>query len=136
MNYITYRPPGTFIADLTKCGFKRYGLVNTTNDFEIQNLDLTSLNLDVGILIPFVISRRLSGYKIVNSEQLSRVLPDVVNLAQSQQRKFVVLVVGGKLTAIDQRIIEDVGASVLRSWIVRRSRKSTIRTTTKQKQGY
>jgi len=111
VNHIPYQPPGTFIGHLTKCGFKRYGLVNTTNDFEIQNLDLTSLNLDVGILIPFVLSRRLSGYKIVNSEQLSRVLPDVVNFAQSQQRKFVVLVIGGKLTSIDQRIIEDVGAS-------------------------
>ena len=111
MSYILYHPPGTFIGHLTKCGFKRYGSVNTTSDFEIYNLNLTSLNLDVGILTPFVVSKRLSGYKIVNSEQLSRVLPEVVNLAQSQQRKFVVLVIGGKLASIDQRIIEDIGLS-------------------------
>jgi hypothetical protein len=109
VSYVTYHPPGTFISHLTKCGFKRYGLVNTTNDFEIQNLDLRALKLDVGILIPFVIPKRLSGYKLVNSEQLSRVLPELDNLAKSQQRKFLVLVVGGKLISIDQRIIEDLG---------------------------
>jgi hypothetical protein len=74
-------------------------------------LDLTSLNLDVGILTPFVISKRLSGYKTVNSEQFIKVLPDLLKWAQSQQRKFIVLAVGGKLATIEKRMIEDVGAS-------------------------
>jgi hypothetical protein len=64
-------PAGAFITHLAECGFKRYGSVTTTEDFEIHNLDLTSLNLDVGILTPFVISKRLSGYRIVNSEQFT-----------------------------------------------------------------
>lgn len=111
MSYPAFHPPGAFITHLAKCGFKRYGVVTTTEDFEIHNLDLTSLNLDVGILTPFVISKRLSGYKTVNSEQFTKVLPDLLRWAQSQQRKFIVLAVGGKLTMIEKQVIEDAGAS-------------------------
>jgi hypothetical protein len=108
---IGFQPPGAFITHLMKCGFKRYGPVNTVDDFEVHNLDLTSLQLDVGILVPFVISKRLSGYQIINSEQLGKVLPDVLNLTQKSQRKFVVLTVGGKLTSIEERLVEDMGLS-------------------------
>jgi hypothetical protein len=70
---IGFHPPGAFITYLMKSGFKRYGPVNTEGDFEIHNLDLTSLNLDVGILVPFVISKRLSAYKTVNQDRISKV---------------------------------------------------------------
>jgi len=59
------QPPGAFITHLTKSGFKRYGPVTTGDEFEIHHLDLTSLNLDVGMLVPFLISKRLSGHSIV-----------------------------------------------------------------------
>ena len=108
MNRILYQHPETLIGYMTKCGFKRYGPVNTIDDFEVSNLDLTSLNLDVGIQTPFLVSKRLSGYKIVDSEQLSTILPDLDVLVQSLRRKFVVLVVGGKLLSIDQRLSEDL----------------------------
>ena len=103
-----FQPPGAFVAHLIKSGFRRHGPVTTVDDLEIHNLDLTSLNLDVGILVPFVISKRLSAFKIVNSEQLGKVLPDVVNLAQKLQRRFLVLTVGGELKGIEQQLIEDM----------------------------
>jgi hypothetical protein len=95
-----FQPPGAFITHLMKNGFKRYGPVNTVDDFDIYNLDLTSLQLDVGILVPFVIAKRLSAYSLINPETLGKVLPDLVNLAQKTQRKFVLLAVGGRLNSI------------------------------------
>ncbi|MDX6290710.1 MAG: hypothetical protein QOH42_2509, partial [Blastocatellia bacterium] len=110
MNNVTgFQPPGTFITHLMKAGFKRYGPVTTIDDFELHNLDLTSLNLDVGILVPFVISKRLSGHKIVDTELLSEVLPDLDKAAQVSQRKFVVLTIGGKLMKIEKSLMEDLG---------------------------
>jgi CHAT domain-containing protein len=106
-----FQPPGAFITHLMKNGFKRYGPVNTVDDFDIYNLDLTSLQLDVGILVPFVIAKRLSAYSLINPETLGKVLPDLVNLAQKTQRKFVLLAVGGRLNSIPPGMVEDIGLS-------------------------
>ena len=70
-------------------------------------------------MVPFVISKLLSGYKLIDSEQLGKVLPDLISVTQSLQRKFAVLTVGGKLTRIEKRIVEDLG--VLSITVINRS---------------
>lgn len=108
MNHMGFQPPGAFITHLMKCGFRRHGPINTIDDFEIHNLDLTSLNLDVGILVPFLISKRLSGHRLVSSEQVSEVLPDLDRAGLSLQKKLLVLVVGGKIMELESQIVEDL----------------------------
>lgn len=104
-----FQPPGAFITHLMKCGFKRYGPINTVDEFEVHNLDLTSLNLDVGVVVPFFIPKRLSGHKVVDSEELGKVLPELIRATQGLQKKLVVLMLGGKLHGMEQRLIEDLG---------------------------
>ncbi|MDT5062664.1 MAG: hypothetical protein QOH63_3123 [Acidobacteriota bacterium] len=102
-------PPGTFISHLQKCGFKKHGPVTNVNDFEVHNLDLTSLKLDMGLLTPLLTSKQLASRAVVTSDHLGPLLPELEVVAQSLPNKFVVLVVGGKLLQIEKGIIEDLG---------------------------
>jgi CHAT domain-containing protein len=108
-NLKTFTPPGAFVTHLIKNGFKRYGPVETVGDFEIHNLDLTSLKLDVGILTPFLIWKPLSGHGVVQSEQLAAVLLGLHSLTEVRQKKCFVLTIGGKLIRIDPPILEEFG---------------------------
>ena len=103
-----YQPPGAFITHLTKVGFRRHGPVASVDDFEIHNLDLTSLNLDVGILVPFLVSKRLSGHPIVKQEQLVEVLADLDKATKTLQKKLAILTIGGKLMQLDPSIMDDL----------------------------
>lgn len=103
-----FQPPGAFITHLIKSGFRRHGPVVTVDDFEIHYLDLTSLKLDVGILVPFLISKRLSGHTIIKPEQLAEVLNDLDAVTKSLQRKLCILTVGGKLMELGQSTIDDL----------------------------
>lgn len=124
-------PPGTFISHLQqKCGFKKHGPVTNFNDFEIHNLDLTSLKLDVGLLTPLLVSKQLANRAIVTSEHLRPMLPDLENVAQSLTNKFVVLIVGGKLLRLDERIVKDLGLSGIA--IIDRATIETVCSTTSE----
>src|SRR5687767_1077934 len=95
------QPPGAFITHLIKSGFKRYGPPATADEFEIHNLDLTSLNLNVGMLVPCLISKRLSGHPIVRPEHLAEVLPHLDKATKPLRQRKLVLMVGGKLMRLE-----------------------------------
>lgn len=101
--------PGAFITQLMKSGFKRHGPVTSDEDFETHHLDLTSLKLDVGVLAPFLIPKKLAGHSIIKAEQLSEILPDLDKATRSLQKKLAVLTVGGKLMRLDKQVMDDLG---------------------------
>jgi AAA+ ATPase superfamily predicted ATPase len=119
-----FQPPGAFITQLIKSGFRRHGPVTTGEEFEIHNLDLTSLNLDVGVLVPFLLSKRLSGHPIIKSEQIAEVLHDLDKATKSLQRKLAILTIGGKLLELDKSIIDDL--RVLNVAVIDRSTIETV----------
>jgi hypothetical protein len=103
-----FQPPGAFITHLTKCGFKRYGPVISGDEFEIHNLDLASLNLDVHMLVPLLTSKRLSGHPIVKPDQLMEVLPELDMATKSLKKKVAVLTIGGKLMRLEKQLMDDL----------------------------
>ncbi|HET9532830.1 MAG TPA: ATP-binding protein [Blastocatellia bacterium] len=105
-----YQPPGTFITHLIKNGFKRHGPVITRDEFEIHNLDLTSLKLNVPHMLPFVVAKRFSSHETVTFDQLEQVLPDLKSMAQSLQKGFIVLALGGRIQT-DEMALKELGLS-------------------------
>jgi Cdc6-like AAA superfamily ATPase len=91
-------PPGAFIRHLAeKRSFQRNRAVQSTDLFEIHSLDLSSLKLNVGSFIPFVVARQLSAHKVVRREQIEQVIPELQTLVRESEAQFVVLVIGGTL---------------------------------------
>jgi hypothetical protein len=92
------------------CGFKRNGPVGGSDDFEIHNLDLTALKLNVTWFNPFMISKRLSGHKVVTADQIVNIRPELerATRATPMLSRFVVLTLGGKLTMLDERLMDDL----------------------------
>lgn len=99
--------PGSFIKHLMSCGFKRHGPPRGSDDFEIHDLDLTALKLNLTWFNPFIISKRLSGHRVVTAEQITQILPELERYTPMLIR-FVVLTLGGKLTMLDDRLMDDL----------------------------
>jgi len=106
---VLYQHPGAFITHLAKVGFKKNRPLTSDDEFEIHSLDLTPLKLDTTFFTPFLTSKRLSGQKVVTSDQLAEVFPELDRITKSLRSKIVVLVVGGKLISLDESLREDLG---------------------------
>ena len=94
-------PPANFIKQLEdKYGIKREGSLTVEGAFEVQRMDLTSLQLNVSSSTPFVVDRRLSGHKSVSMELVMQRFSDLRKLLKESESPFVVLVVGGRLEGL------------------------------------
>jgi hypothetical protein len=92
-----FQPPGAFVKLLTETGLKRIGPVEIVGDFETYYLDLTSFKLMAGHRVPFVISKRLSGHKTVDSDEVESVIDDLLLTFRNLKSDFFVLAVGGRV---------------------------------------
>jgi hypothetical protein len=106
---ILYQAPGAFVSHLAKIGYKKQRPATTDDEFEIHWLDITPLKLNTSFFTPLLISKRLSGFKTVNSDQLRDLFPELDKTAKSLKSEIVILIVGGKLISIDESLREDLG---------------------------
>lgn len=106
---ILYQAPGAFVSHLTKIGFKKNRPPTTDDEFEVHWRDITPLKLNTSFFTPFLISKRLSGFKTVTSEQLHDLFDELDQKAKSFRTDVTVLIVGGKLINIDESLREDLG---------------------------
>jgi AAA+ ATPase superfamily predicted ATPase len=101
---VEFQPPGAFVKFLTETGLRRIGPVETAGDFEIYYLDLTSLKLMAGHRVPFVISKRLSGHKSVDSNEVEAVIDDLLLTFRSLNLDFFVLAMGGRIPKLSESL--------------------------------
>ena len=106
---ILYQAPGAFVSHLAKVGYKKQRPPTTDDEFEIHWLDITPLKLNASFFTPFLISKRLSGFKTVNSDQLGDLFDELDQKAKSLKSEIIVLIVGGKLLNIDESLREELG---------------------------
>lgn len=99
-----FQPPSAFVKFLADTGLRRGRGVETAGDFEVHYLDLTSLKLMAGRYVPFVIPKRLSGHKVVTSEEIETVLDSMLDELRSIDADFSVLVVGGRVAPVSQSL--------------------------------
>jgi hypothetical protein len=99
-----YLPPGAFVKFLTETGLKRIGPVQTAGDFEIHYLDLTSFKLMAGHRVPFVISKRLSGHKVVDSSEIEALVDDLLTTFANLNPDFFVVAIGGRVPELSERL--------------------------------
>ena len=80
-------PPANFIKQLEdKYGIKREGSLTVEGAFEVQRMDLTSLQSNVSSSTPFVVDRRLSGHKSVSMELVMQRFSDLRNCSRRANR--------------------------------------------------
>ena len=84
--------PSKFIAE---SGFKRHRQVEDRGDYEVHFLDLTGLKLLAGAFVPFIVPKRLSGYRSLSLEELESVVDDMSARLRDIDSDFKVLVFGG-----------------------------------------
>lgn len=83
--------PKAFIQHLIHEGFLRHRIPNTFDDFEVHELDLTPLKLNVSIFVPFIVPKQLAGASLGHVLQLWRAVEEQFNSRQ----KITVLLIGG-----------------------------------------
>jgi hypothetical protein len=105
---ILYQPPGAFVSHLAKVGYKKQRPPTTDDEFEIHWLDITPLKLNASFFTPFLISKRLSGFKTVTADQLHDLFDELDLKTKSLRSEIHVLIIGGKLI-IDESLREDLG---------------------------
>jgi hypothetical protein len=94
-----YLPPSHFIKHLENNLFERHRGVREETDFHIYYLDLTPLQLDVGLYIPFFVPTGLPVGKWVTAAQLDPIVEKVRGYQHpgDNSRYFSVIVIGNKL---------------------------------------
>jgi hypothetical protein len=89
-------------------GYKKQRPPTTDDEFEIHWLDITPLKLNASFFTPFLISKRLSGFKTVTADQLHDLFDELDLKTKSLRSEIHVLIIGGKLI-IDESLREDLG---------------------------
>jgi len=85
---------GTFIQHLINQGFSRHRPVAHFDDFEVSELDLTRLKLNVGWFVPFIVPRHLASADDITSTQISKFWRDVERHLRGHQKIKIIVVDG------------------------------------------
>jgi hypothetical protein len=93
-NEQSHQAPKSFIQQLISQGFHRHRPVQTFEDFEIYELDLTSLKLNVQWFIPFIVPRQPSTAEEVGPEQIKQ-LWHAVSAQFKQHPKLIIFLLQG-----------------------------------------
>jgi hypothetical protein len=100
-----FRPPGAFVKHLIECSdISRRRPVESTDDWERYDLDLSHLKLGAGFFVPFVILKSLARYESITADQLAAAVSALGEITRTVRHEFVVWVVGGRVRALPQQI--------------------------------
>jgi ATPase domain predominantly from Archaea len=90
--------PRTFVQNLIGHGFSRHRPVTPFEDFELWELDLTQLKLNIHWFVPFIAPRQQLGSGKVTPRQVKQFWQSAEDNIK-QRQKITVLLVGGALDA-------------------------------------
>jgi len=100
-----FRPPGAFVKHLIEtCDISRRRPVESTDDWERYDLDLSHLKLGAGFFVPFVILKSLARHETVTPDQLAAALIALEEVTRKVRLDFVVWVAGGRIQASPEQI--------------------------------
>jgi hypothetical protein len=92
-----YLPPSHFIKFLENHSFERHRPIESSPDFSITYLDLTPIQLNVGLYVPFFVPTGLPVGKVVTADQLDALVEKVRAYGGDNSRYFSVLVIGNHI---------------------------------------
>jgi hypothetical protein len=101
----TFRPPGAFVKHLIDtCDVFRRRPVETNNEWERYDLDLSHLKLGAGFFVPFVILKTLARHQTITDDQLAAGLNVLEEIRRAVRIEFIVWVIGGQVQAPAARL--------------------------------
>jgi hypothetical protein len=95
-----FQTPKMFIQHLIEHGFSRHRPVSRFEDYEVHELDLTLLKLNVSFLTPFIIPKHLTDPDGVTSAHIKHLWRSVER-ASKGRRKFTIILAHGRVRPSD-----------------------------------
>ncbi len=115
-NEHTPQSPKAVVQHLIDHGFARHRPLTTFPEFEVYELDLTHLKLNVSFFVPFIVPRQLTNAERVSPAEVRRLWHKVEGQF-GQRHKMTVLLLGGTWDAgADEQIHTELGQQGVVVW--------------------
>src|SRR5271156_2485103 len=92
-----YLPPSAFIKFLEAEIFERHKAQEPISEFSVAYLDLTPLQLNAGLFVPFFMPTNLPVGKWVTADQIDALVEKIRGIAGKNSAYFTVLLIGNRV---------------------------------------